>query len=185
MEKEDAVVSDEAVNARIDELRNMYSTLEDIPEERPIATGDFVSIDFQGSVDGKALDSMKADNYLLEIGSGQFIPGFETELVGLKKGDTKEFNIKFPEDYRSKDVAGKEATFKVEVKALKIKRMPEWNDEFLKNFEKFDSLDALKENIRGAMEEEKKALVESNFQRNIIDRALRKKCFRGTSNAGR
>ncbi len=177
LEKEEAVVTDEAVNSKIDELRNMYSTVEDIVEDRAVQEGDFVSIDFQGSVDGKALDSMKADNYLLEIGSGRFIPGFEKELVGLKKDQEKEFPITFPTEYGAKDVAGKEAVFKVTVKAIKMKRTPDLDEEFMKNFERFESIEALKTNIREAIEEEQKAMVASAFTRKMLDNLLEKNVF--------
>ncbi len=172
LEKEQAAVGEADIDKRIDELRNMYSTLEEIGEDHPAATGDFASIDFQGSVEGKELDSLKSENYLLEIGSKRFIPGFEEELIGLKKGEEKEFTSKFPDDYRAEDLAGKEATFRVKIKDLKQKRIPELDDNFLKNFEKYETLADLKEDIRKSLEEEQKHRINSEFNRKLIDKLL-------------
>lgn len=177
LDKEAPAVMDEALNKRLDDLRNMYSTLEEIQEDKPVAESDFVTIDFQGSVDGKELDSMKAENYVLEIGSQRFIPGFEDKLIGLKKGDDKEFKITFPENYNANDLAGKEAVFKVKVKELKQKRIPELDDNFLKNFEKYETIDDLKNNLRQALEEENKLRVDQEFRRKLIDKLLENNLF--------
>lgn len=177
LEKEAPEVSEEVLNKRLDDLRNMYSTLEDIQEEKPAARGDFVTIDFQGSVDGKDQDSLKAENYVLEIGSQRFIPGFEDELIGLKKGDDKEFKITIPQDYNAEDLAGKEAVFKVKVKELKQKRVPELDDNFLKNFEKYETIDDLKNDLRQALEEENKLRVNQEFRRKLIDKLLENNVF--------
>jgi trigger factor len=177
LDKKELRITDKDVDKRLEELRDTYSTLEDVTEERPIVNGDFPKIDFRGSVDGKELDSMKSENYLLEIGSKRFIPGFEDELIGLKVGDSKEFNIKFPEKYSSEDLAGKEATFNVTIKGLKQKKMPELDEDFMKNFDKFESLESLKENIRQSLEQEFKSRGEAEFRNQLIDKLLEKNTF--------
>jgi trigger factor len=117
-------------------------------EDRPVEDGDITVIDFEGFVDGKAFEGGKAENHELEIGSKTFIPGFEDQIVGMKVGEEKDVNVKFPEEYFSKELAGKDATFKVKLHEIKEKKLPELDDEFAKDVSEFDTLEELKNSIK-------------------------------------
>ncbi|MFB3926183.1 MAG: trigger factor [Syntrophales bacterium] len=177
IEKEEIEITDEDVARRLSDLQQAYSTLETIQDDRPAIAGDYVFLDFEGKMDGKPLDGMKSENYLLEIGSKTFVPGFEEHLIGLKKGDTKEFTIKFPDNYHKTELAGKDVSFSVAVKELKEKKVPGIDENFLKNFEQYESLDALREDIRRTLEEEGKEKSKTEFTRKIIDRLLESNPF--------
>ncbi len=177
LEREDPRVTEDQVTQRIEEIRQMYGTLEDIPEERAVESGDFVSIDFQGMLEGKVVDDMKGENYLLEIGSKRFVPGFEEQLTGMHKGETKEFKITFPETYSAEDLRGKEVSFTTTVKEIKIKRVPELDENFLKNFEKYETVDQFKEEIKKSLAEENKSRVETQFKNKLVDILLEKNIF--------
>ena len=121
-------------------------------DDRPLDNGDTATIDFEGFVDGVAFDGGKAEGHELEIGSGAFIPGFEEQLVGMKIDEDKEIKVTFPEEYFSKDLAGKEATFKVQLHEIKKKELPELDDEFAKDVSEFDTLADLKKSIKEKLE---------------------------------
>ena len=111
---------------------------------------------------------MKADNYFLEIGSQRFVPGFEEQLIGMRKGETKSIKVIFPEDYHEKKFAGKEVIY-VTIKNIKEKKLPEFDENFIKNFDKYDSLEDLKNDIRKSLEEESQRLSEMNLQNKITE----------------
>ena len=117
-------------------------------EDRPVQEKDIAVIDFEGFVDGKAFEGGKAENHELEIGSKTFIPGFEDQIIGMKAGEEKDIQVKFPEEYFSKDLAGKDATFKVKLHEIKEKKLPELDDEFAKDVSEFDTLKDLKASIK-------------------------------------
>ena len=117
-------------------------------EDRPVESGDIVTIDFEGFVDGKAFDGGKAEGHELEIGSNTFIPGFEDQIIEMKIDEEKDINVKFPEEYFSKELAGKDATFKVKLHEIKKKELPKLDDEFAKDVSEFDTLKELKEDIK-------------------------------------
>lgn len=117
-------------------------------EDRPVQDKDIAVIDFQGFVDGKAFEGGKAEKHELEIGSKTFIPGFEDQVIGMKVGEEKDINVKFPEDYFSKDLAGKDATFKVKLHEIKEKQLPALDDEFAKDVSEFDTLKDYKTSIK-------------------------------------
>ena len=121
-------------------------------EDRALENGDISTIDFEGFVDGVAFEGGKAEGHELEIGSGSFIPGFEDQLVGMKIDEEKDINVKFPEEYFSKDLAGKDAVFKVKLHAIKKKELPELDDEFAKDVSEFDTLAELKASIKEKLE---------------------------------
>ena len=123
-------------------------------EDRPVESGDIVTIDFEGFVDGKAFDGGKAEGHELEIGSNTFIPGFEDQIIGMKIDEEKDINVKFPEEYFSKELAGKDATFKVKLHEIKKKELPKLDDEFAKDVSEFDTLDELKEDIKKKLEKQ-------------------------------
>lgn len=121
-------------------------------DDRPLANGDTAIIDFEGFVDGVAFDGGKAESHELEIGSGAFVPGFEDQLVGMNIDEDKEIKVTFPKEYFSRDLAGKEAIFKVKLHEIKKKELPELDDEFAKDVSEFDTLDELKKSIKEKLE---------------------------------
>ena len=123
-------------------------------DDRPLENGDTATIDFEGFVDGVAFDGGKAEGHELEIGSGAFIPGFEEQLVGMEIDGEKEIKVTFPKEYFSKDLAGKDATFKVKLHEIKKKELPELDDEFAKDVSEYDTLKELKESIKEKLEKE-------------------------------
>lgn len=125
-------------------------------EDRPVENGDITVIDFEGFVDGEAFEGGKAENHELTIGSGTFIPGFEDQVIGMKIDEEKEINVKFPEEYFSEELKGKDAIFKVKLHEIKKKEMPELNDEFAKDVSEYDTLEELKNSIKEKIEEENK-----------------------------
>ena len=123
-------------------------------EDRAVEKGDMTTIDFDGSIDGVQFDGGKAENYELEIGSGTFIHGFEDQIIGMRLEEEKDIKVKFPEDYFSKDLAGKDATFKVKLHEIKKKELPKMDDEFAKDVSEFDTLEELKNSIKEKLDTE-------------------------------
>jgi trigger factor len=129
-------------------------------------------MDFEGFVDGEAFEGGKAENYSLELGSGQFIPGFEEQLLGAAAGESKDVEVTFPEEYHAAELAGKPATFKVTVHEIKTKQLPELDDEFAKDAdEEVETLDALKEKIKTRLEESKKHEAEHHVRDTVVEAA--------------
>jgi trigger factor len=172
LEKENSEVKDSDVDARLDEIRDMFSTMEEVGVDRGVSEGDFVVIDFEGFVQGKLVKEMKAENYLLEVGSKRFMPGFEDQLIGLTKNKTAQITIKLPDDYHAKSLAGQEIVFSVTLKNIKEKKLPEIDDKFINNFEKYESLDDLKKDIRKTLDEERIGRENSAFKSLIIEKLL-------------
>ena len=152
--KMDIDVTDEDVDAEIDKQRNTNARTVDVTD-RAVAMNDIVTLDFEGFVDGKAFQGGKGTDYPLTIGSGAFIPGFEDQLVGFEIGKEGDVNVTFPEDYQAEDLAGKDATFKCTVKAIKAKELPELNDEFASDVSEFDTLKEYKEDVKTKLVEKK------------------------------
>ena len=140
-------VTDEDINHELSHMQEHNARMISI-EDRPVEKGDIAVIDFEGFVDGVAFEGGKAENHELEIGSNTFIPGFEEQMIGMKAGEEKDINVTFPEDYFSKDLAGKEATFKVKLHEIKEKKLPTLDDEFAKDVSEFDTLNDLKTSIK-------------------------------------
>lgn len=172
LEKQETSVSEEDVDRRIEQIREMFATLGELENDRPIARGDFVTLDFQGSLDGVARDEMKADGYFLEVGSGRFIPGFEDQLVGMSKDGEKEFPITFPAEYGVPDLAGKEAIFKVKIRDIREKKLPEVNEEFVKNFEKYENMAEFRAELRKSLGEEADTRSRAALRDQILDRLV-------------
>ena len=141
------------VNAELDRMRERNSRLTNV--ERAAKNGDTALIDFEGFKDGVAFEGGKGENFPLVLGSGQFIPGFEEQVVGHKEGDEFEVNVTFPEDYHAEDLKGKEAVFKCTVHEIKAKELPELDDEFASEVSEFDTLDELKTDIKAKIKEQK------------------------------
>lgn len=144
-------VKDEDVEHELGHMQEHNSRLVTI-DDRALENGDIATIDFEGFVDGVAFEGGKAEGHELEIGSGSFIPGFEEQLVGMKIDEDREINVTFPKEYFSKDLAGKEAMFKVKLNEIKKKELPELDDEFAKDVSEFDTLEELKASIKEKLE---------------------------------
>jgi trigger factor len=177
LEKNDPGVSDNQVDARLEELRNMYSSLKDVEDDRIVQNGDFLLIDFEGRLGGEVRKELTEKGFRIEVGSKRLVPGFEDALVGLKKGESKEFTVKFPDDYHVKEFAGKDITFSVTVQDIKVKVLPELDEHFVKIFNKYENLEALKADLRKSLEEENAARVKSNLQKAIQDKLLEQNPF--------
>jgi trigger factor len=177
VEKAELKVTKKDVDNRLDQLREMYATLEDVKEERGLKEGDFAIIDFEVTVDGKERKELASNNYMLQLGAGMFMPGFEDKLEGLKKGETKKVAMTFPDNFDTKEIAGKEGVYSVTIKDIREKRVPELDGEFIKNFEKYESFDDLKKDIKKSIEEEKKANIKSEVTKKIVDALLEKNDF--------
>ena len=156
IEKIEYNVEDSDIESNLKQMQEKNARV--ISIETPVENGNIAVIDFEGFVDGKAFEGGKGENYSLEIGSGSFIPGFEEQVIGMKIDEEKEINVKFPEEYFSKDLAGKDATFKVKVHEIKKKELPELDDEFAKDVSEFDTLEELKNSI-------KQRLINENVQK--------------------
>ena len=134
-------------------------------------------IDFAGSLDGELFEELKAGDYYLEIGSQKFVPGFEEQLIGMKNGETKSINVVFPEGYHEKKFAGKEIIFNVTVKNIKEKKLPEIDENFIKNFERYNSIEDLKTDVRKTLEEKFQRLSETNLQNSITEALIKENDF--------
>lgn len=150
------------------EVRGMHSTLETVEEDRAADKDDFVVIDFEGFIDGVAFDGGKANNYPLQLGSGKFIEGFEGQLIGAKKGEEKDVNIKFPVDYKNEKLAGKDAVFKVSVVELKKQVLPALDDELAKDLNLGDTVEDMKARIKEDILEAKKRELVSRQRTELI-----------------
>ena len=160
-------VTDEDVEHELSHMQEHNSRLISI-DDRAAEKGDIVNIDFEGFVDGKAFDGGKAENYDIEIGSNTFVPGFEDQLVGMKIDEEKDVNVTFPKEYFSKDLAGKDATFKVKLHEVKKKELPALDDEFAKDVSEFDTLDELKKNIKEKKQEQNEERAKYETQDEVI-----------------
>ncbi|WP_457607329.1 trigger factor [Nitratifractor sp.] len=150
-------VSDEEVEERIQTLAKQAAPLEEIEEDRPLEKGDTAVFDFTGYLDGEPFEGGSAEDFELEIGSGRFIPGFEDQMIGMKKGETKRIKVTFPEDYQAENLKGKEVEFEITLKGIKAKAEPAIDDELAKTITKKEdaTLDTLKEQVRDQLRTEK------------------------------
>ena len=160
-------VSDEDVEHELNSMAEKNARLVSV-EDRAVESGDITVIDFEGFVDGKAFEGGKAENHELTIGSNTFIPGFEDQIIGMKLEEEKEINVKFPEDYFSANLAGKDAIFKVKLHEIKKKEMPEINDELAKDISEFDTIDELKNSIREKQEEQNKTRAKYETEDEVV-----------------
>ena len=165
----DAVeLTDEAVNAEIDRVRDRQSREIEVTD-RAAAMGDTVTIDFDGYVDGVAFDGGKSENYDLVLGSGSFIPGFEDQIVGKNIGENFDVLVTFPSEYHAENLAGKEATFKCALHAIKVKELPELDDEFVKDVSEFDTVDEYKASIKAKLEENANNMEDRKVEDQLLD----------------
>ena len=168
----DAVnVTDEDVQKQLKSMADHQAKMVDAPEGAAVQDGDFTTLDFQGFVDGEAFEGGEGKDYPLQIGSKSFIPGFEDQLIGAKIGEEKEVQVKFPEEYHAKELAGKDATFKCTIRSIKHKELSAIDDEFAKSVSKFDTLDALKADIRKNLEANGERKAENDRKAKAIETA--------------
>jgi trigger factor len=167
-------VSEEEVEAQLDVLRRRNAPVLEEPEDREIEEGHVAVVDFVGRIGGEAFEGGRGQGVEIEVGSGQFLPGFEAQLVGAKAGDDLEVLVTFPEGYTNRDLAGKLAVFACHVVSVKKRQIPELDDEFAKDMGDFGSLDALRERIRGdltaAREHESKQILRATLMDALIER---------------
>jgi trigger factor len=162
-------VTGEAIDAEIEALRESSASLETV--DRAAASGDFVVVDFVGTVDGEPFEGGEARGYPLELGSGNLVEGFEEQLVGTAAGDEREVEVTFPADYRSEELAGKEAVFHVTVKEVKEKRLPELNDELATEAAGLDTLEELREDLARRLREAHEREIDAEFREAAVDAA--------------
>lgn len=165
--KKSTKVTADEVKAELARMQEQNSTVSDI-DDRAVKKNDIVVIDFEGFVDGKAFEGGKAEKYELTIGSNQFIPGFEDQIIGHKIGDEFDVNVKFPEDYQA-DLASKDAVFKIKLHGIKVKDIPALDDEFAKDVSEFDTLDELKKDIKKQLEKRKNDDAENELHNTLLE----------------
>jgi trigger factor len=168
--KEEKEVPDELVETEVERIREGFARLE--PVDRAAAEGDSLLIDFEGFADGSAFKGGAAEDYLVALGSGQLIEGFEEQLVGARAGDEREVKVTFPADYQAEHLAGKDAVFEVKVKEVREKILPELDDEFAADASEFDTLEELRESIREKVGAALGSRAEEDFRVAAIDAAV-------------
>ena len=168
VEKAEAAVSDEQVQAELDRMAQNVASTETV--ERPAQMGDTANINFEGFDNGVPFDGGKDENFDLKLGSGQFIPGFEEQVVGMTAGEEKDLNVTFPEDYQA-ELAGKAVVFHVKLNKVTVTNVPELDDEFAKDVSEFDTLDELKADIRAKALEQAQKQIQSAFEQAAVEKA--------------
>lgn len=171
VEKMDVSVSDEELLAELDRVREQNSRTIAV-EDRAAENGDMTVIDFEGFVDGVAFEGGKDEDYPLTLGSHSFIDTFEEQLVGKNIGEEVEVNVTFPEDYQAKELAGKPAMFKVTIKEIKVKELPELDDDFAQDVSEFDSLDEYKEDVRKTLSQRKEAQAKNAKEEAVVEKII-------------
>jgi len=168
--REEKEVDEEIVDTEIERIREGFARLE--PVDRPAAKGDSLLIDFEGLLDGAAFDGGKAEDYLLALGSGQLIEGFEEQLTGAKSGEERQVEVTFPEEYQAEHLAGEDVVFNVKVKEVREKILPQLDDEFASDASEFDTLEELRADIRARVGEALNSRAEEDFRVAAIDAAV-------------
>ncbi len=171
IEKVENKVTDADVDAEVASMREKNSRIVTV-EDRAAENGDITTIDFEGFCDGVAFEGGKGTDYELTLGSGTFIPGFEEQIVGKKIGEEFDVNVKFPEEYHSEELKGKDAVFKVTLKGIKVKELPTLDDEFAKDVSEFDTLDALKEDIKAKLTKEAENKTKAEIENRALEAAV-------------
>lgn len=155
------------IDAEIEKMRERNSRMVSV-EDRAVQKDDIANIDFEGFCDGVAFEGGKGENYDLTIGSGQFIPGFEDQLIGKNIGEETEVNVTFPEEYHAENLKGKDAMFKVKINSIKVKELPELDDEFAKDVSEFDTLEELKKDVKEKLSAAGKEKAAHETEENVI-----------------
>ena len=172
VEKEAVEVTDEAVEDAVNELRKRNAKMVAAEDDAVIEKGDFAIIDFAGTVDGEPFSGGEGKGYPLEVGSNSFIPGFEDQLVGLKKGDSTDVDVTFPEEYFVKELAGKEAVFKVNIQDVKRRELPELTDEYVAANSDFKTVEELRANYKERMQKSAEENAKVAYERALVDLAV-------------
>ena len=172
VEKKEVEVTDDQVDAQIKDMMGRDAKMVVAEEGAVIEKGDFAIIDFAGTVDGEPFSGGEGKGYPLEVGSNSFIPGFEDQLVGLSKGDSTDVEVTFSEDYFVKDLAGKEAIFKVNIQDVKRKELPELNDEYVASKTDFKTVEELRANYKERMQKAAEANAKAEYEHELIDLAV-------------
>ena len=171
VKKETTVVTDVEVDARVEEERNKQATEIQV-EDRAVAEGDTVNLDYAGTVDGVAFAGGTAQDQTLKIGSGSFIPGFEEQMIGMNIGEEKDLQVTFPEKYHAEELAGKAAVFHVKVNSINETQLPALDDDFAKDISEFDTLEEYKADIRAKLEAQAAERDNNNFTNAVIEKVL-------------
>jgi trigger factor len=169
--KREPEVSQDEVQAELERLRESLASLETV--DREAGDGDFLVLDFTGTLDGEPFEGGEARGYLVELGSGRLIAGFEEQLRGAKSGEEREVKVTFPDDYQAEHLAGKEAAFAVQVKEVKEKRLPELDDDFAVQAGGYDTLDELKQELEERIGQVEERAIEVEFREAVVDAAAR------------
>lgn len=172
VDKKEVEITDEQVDAQIKDMMGRDAKMVVAEEGAVIEKGDFAIIDFAGTVDGEPFSGGEGKGYPLEVGSNSFIPGFEDQLVGLSKGDSTDVEVTFPEEYFVKDLAGKEAVFKVNIQDVKRKELPELNDEYVASKTDFKTVEELRANYKERMQKAAEANAKAEYEHELIDLAV-------------
>ena len=172
-EKTQIAVTAEDIDADIEQMRMRVSTMETVTD-RAAQMDDIVTFDFDGYVDGEQFEGGKADSYSLKLGSNQFIPGFEEQIVGKNVEEDFDVNVTFPEDYHAENLKGKEAVFKCKIHEIKNRVLPELDDEFAKDVSEFDSLDELKADVEKKLTEQREKQAQNEVENKILDVLIEK-----------
>ena len=162
-------VSDEELERQINNIRSNFASLEPVEDDRPISKGDYVTLDFDGEIEGEAFEGGSAEDYLLEVGSNTLFTEFENSLVGVKKGVKKNVSLTLPGDIKNKNLAGKEVNFSIFVKEIKKKILPEINEEFLKNLGDYKNADDFKDSIKKRLVEQKENFRKAKIIEEILN----------------
>ena len=172
VDKVSAEVTDEEVDAEIEKERERNARTVDVTD-RAVQDKDQITLDFEGFVDGTAFEGGKGEDYPLTIGSGAFIPGFEDQLIGAEIGKETEVKVTFPEEYQAKELAGKEAVFKCTVKTIKVKELPELDDEFASDVsEEGETMEEYKAEVRGKLKERKEREAKEKKENQVVEQAV-------------
>lgn len=171
IEKFDTKVTKEDIEHELGHIREKNARTITV-EDRALQENDISTIDFEGFVDGEAFEGGKGENFELTIGSGQFIPGFEEQLVGMKIGEEREINVKFPEEYHAENLSGKDAMFKVKLISIKAKDLPELDDDFAKDVSEFDTLEEYKKDIEKKLKEQKESQAKADKETKAIEKLV-------------
>lgn len=164
-------VTEDDIKAELEKMQDRNSRVITV-DDRAAENGDTAVIDFEGFIDGEAFDGGKGENFDLTLGSGQFIPGFEDQIIGHNSGDEFDVNVPFPDDYHVEDLKGKPALFKVKLKEIKSKELPEIDDEFAKDVSEFDTLEELKKDIKAKIAESNDKAAETELENTLMDKVV-------------
>ncbi len=176
-QKKQPVVNEEEVDAELELRRQANSYLKSLEEPRPIQQGDHAVLDFKAFAEGRPVPDGEAKGFHLEVGGNRFNPDFETKLIGASKGEQREIEVTFPSDYGNKNLAGKNATFQVEIKDIKEQGLPELDDEFARNLGDFDNLEDLRTAVRQELESKKEQQVDAEVWTQVLDELISRNPF--------